>query len=235
MDNKDRANNKLKVVEVAVKKLKPNPWNPNKMSQKMRSKLKAFIKRQGFCEPMVVRPKGKGYQILGGFHRWQIAKELGYQNVPCVIVENLDDKHAKILSINLNSMHGESVPSMLSSLLNELHLDIPLGDLELVLPYDKEEITDFLTLLQLPQGFGDELQLEAERVDSESPTAVTLVLDRKQLALWDKTIQAAREEVAGARNPKARTLELICAKYLAAHKADSEGAESKRAKSSRAG
>lgn len=219
----------MQVVQIDVDKLVPNPWNVNRMSSEMQKKLTAYIKREGLVEPLVVRahPKKRGrLEILGGFHRWTVCKEkLEYKTVPCVVLKDLDDKRAKILSVNLNSMKGEAIPSLLSGLLSDLQQDIPLADLEATLPYDTGEIQDFLTLLQLPEGFADELEEEAQRKDDEAPTVLTLVLDRKQAEQWDEAIEAAREEVGGTRNPKARTLELICEKYLELKGAEREGAE----------
>jgi ParB family chromosome partitioning protein len=77
---------KLTVQEISVEILTPNPWNPNRMSDEMRAKLKAYIRKEGFVEPLIVRPLEKGYQILGGFHRWGIAEELGYRTVPSIVV-----------------------------------------------------------------------------------------------------------------------------------------------------
>ena len=210
----------MDVIQIPVDFLTGNNWNVNRMSAGMQRKLAAYIKREGLVEPLVVRPhptvSGR-YEILGGFHRWSICKdELGYETVPCVVVEGLDDRRAKILSVNLNSMSGETVPSLLSNLLHDLEQEMPLADLEMTLPYEAGEIVDFLSLMQLPDDFADELEDEARAVDEAAPVVVTLVLDRKQAALWDDAIEAAKAEVGGARNPKARTLEVLASRYLAA-------------------
>jgi len=219
----------MNVNEIPVDRLEPNPWNVNRMSSAMMRKLAAYLKREGLVEPVVVRPHPKldgRYQILGGYHRWSICKdELGYETVPCIIVE-LNDKRAKILSVNLNSMKGESVPSLLSNLLHDLEQEMPMPDLEATLPFEQGEITDYLSLLQVPEGFADELEAEAKRKDREAPEVLTVVLDRKQHALWEQAVQVAEDEVAGARNPKARTLELVTAAYLASRGAANEGPKS---------
>jgi hypothetical protein len=111
-------------------------------------------------------------------------------------------------------MSGETVPSLLSNLLHDLEQDMPLPDLEATLPYDQGEIVDFLSLMQIPEGFADDLEDEAERKDKDAPTVLTIVLDKKQAALWGEATALAVEEVGGARNPKARTLELIAARYV---------------------
>jgi ParB-like chromosome segregation protein Spo0J len=208
----------MEVVQLDVHDLVPNPWNVNRMSKSMMRKLAGYLKREGLVEPIVVRPhptREGMYEILGGYHRWSICKaELGYETVPCVVVEGLDDKRAKILSVNLNSMKGEAVPSLLSDLLSDLQQDMPLPDLEATLPYDQGEIVDFLALMQIPEGFADELETEAERKDKEAPTVLTVVLDKKQAALWEEAMELAEEEIGESRNPKARTLELLAEAYL---------------------
>lgn len=218
----------MNVTEIHVDQLVPNAWNVNRMSKGMMRKLTAYLKREGLVEPIVVRrhPKLESrYEILGGFHRWSICKdELGYETVSCVVVE-LNDKRAKILSVNLNSMKGEAVPSLLSNLLHDLEQEMPMPDMEATLPFDQGEITDFLSLLQVPEGFADELEENAKRKDREAPEVLTVVLDRKQHGLWVRAMEVAEGEVGGAKNPKARTLELMATIYLAAKEAEMSGAQ----------
>ena len=189
-------------------------------------KLTAYLKREGLVEPIVVRPhpnKDGRFEILGGFHRWTICKdELGFETIPCVIAD-LNDRRAKVLSINLNSMSGEAVPHLMSNLLHDLEQEMPMADLEATMPFDQGEIVDFLSLMQVPEGFADELEQDAKQKDKEAPEVVTIVLDRKQHGLWEQAIEAAQEEVGGARNPKARTLELLASRYLGQNQAESRG------------
>jgi ParB-like chromosome segregation protein Spo0J len=176
MEKTLRGVEKLTVTEIPVEKLTPNPWNPNRMSDEMRAKLKAYIQREGFVEPLVVRPLDDGHQILGGFHRWRIAQDLGYRTVPCVVVD-LDDRRAKILSINLNEMKGQSLPSLLGALVHDLSRDLSLEDLETQLPYTLEELKDSLELLKIPDGLASFLDAEAAKHGRERPTILTFVVD----------------------------------------------------------
>lgn len=180
---------KLTVVEIGVEELTPNPWNPNRMSEAMRGKLKAYLQREGFVEPLVVRPLGDGYQILGGFHRWEIAKELGYQTVPCVVVD-VDDQRAKVLTINLNEMKGQSLPSLLASLIHDLSKERTLEDLECQLPYSIAELYDSLDLLKIPDGLDEFLRAESERQARERPQILTFVVEDG--ALVEEAIEVAK-------------------------------------------
>ena len=206
------------VVEIEVGKIHPNAWNVNRVPPRMMEKLARYLKREGLVEPLVVRPHRKRegeYELLGGEHRWRIAKtQLGYKTVPCVVVEGLSDRRAKILSVNLNEMSGDSVPSLLSKLLNDLHQEMPLPDLEAVLPYDAREIEDTLSLMQLPEGLGDELEEEADAQDADAPTAVTIVFDREQRATFDEAMEKAAEKIGKARDLKARAVVMMAEAWL---------------------
>ncbi len=171
-----KTDEKLSIQEISVKNLTPNPWNPNRMSDEMRAKLKVYIEREGFVEPIVVRPKNGAYEILGGFHRWGIARELEYETVPCVVVD-LDDRRAKVLSVNLNEMKGESLPNLLADLVHDLSKELTLEDLESQMPYSMSELKDSLELLKIPDGLEAYLDEEAERQERERPTILSFVVE----------------------------------------------------------
>ncbi|MBM3288311.1 MAG: hypothetical protein FJY88_13340, partial [Candidatus Eisenbacteria bacterium] len=182
-------------------------------------KLARYIAREGLVEPLVVRPHPKidgEFEILGGEHRWKIcAEKLQYGTVPCVIVTGLDDKRAKVLSINLNEMSGASVPSLLSKLLSDLHQEMPMPDMEAVLPYDAKEIQDALALMQLPEGLADDLEDEAATMDKESPMVVTVVLDKTQAATFERAMEKASDEIGKAKDFRARAVTRMATAYLA--------------------
>ena len=182
---------KLTVVEIGVEKLTPNPWNPNRMSEAMRAKLKIYLQREGFVEPLVVRPLGEDYQILGGFHRWEIAKELAYPTAPCVVVD-VDDKRAKVLTINLNEMKGQSLPALLANLVHDLSKELVLEDLEKQLPYSIDELKDSLDLLKIPDGLDGFLKTEAERQARERPHILTFVVE--DVDVVERAIEVAKRK-----------------------------------------
>lgn len=209
----------LQIVEIPVGHLIPNPWNVNRMSAEIEHKLTEYLRREGLVEPMVVRPhptEAERYEILGGYHRWKICKEkLGYEAMPCVVVD-LDDKRAKILSINLNEMSGEPVPALLSELLHDLNREIAIEDLETLLPYDASAIEDALELLKLPEGLDRMLEEEAAKEEAEAPVIVSVVLDKKQYAVVEAAMERAIREVGAIKNRKGRAIELMAAAYLRA-------------------
>jgi len=88
------------VRAVPIDKVKANDYNPNVVSEDILAKLRAEISQKGLCEPIHVRSRGDGYEIVDGFHRWQICRDLGWEEVPCII-QDYDDNEAKIKTLQL--------------------------------------------------------------------------------------------------------------------------------------
>jgi hypothetical protein len=48
--------------------------------------LTASMKHQGLHTPIAVRPKGKKFELLAGWRRFQCAKQLGWDTIPCFLI-----------------------------------------------------------------------------------------------------------------------------------------------------
>ena len=208
-------NRAFELVEIDVERIEPNPWNPNRMSPEMYEKLREYVKKEGLVEPIVVRPRGEGYQILGGYHRWKIAQDLGYETVPCAVVE-LDDRRAKILSVNLNEMKGQSVTSLLSELIYDLNKELILEDLETMLPYTEGELKDCLEIMKIPDGLEALLNEQAALAERERPHILSFVVDNAEPV--EKALQAASRRNGGLT--RGRALVEIARAYIAEGEAE---------------
>jgi len=159
-------------------------------------------KWEGLVEPIVVRPHEDGYQILGGYHRWKIAQELGYETVPCAVVD-LDERRAKILTINLNEMKGQSVSALLSELVHDLSQELTLEDLESQLPYGEAELKDALEIMKIPDGLEAMLDDEVEKAERERPHILSFVVEDVE------TVEAAIEKASQATGGLTRGKALV--------------------------
>ncbi|MBK7885509.1 MAG: ParB/RepB/Spo0J family partition protein [Chitinophagaceae bacterium] len=56
------------------------------------TELVESIKTNGVLQPILVRPKGKGYMLVCGERRYRATKEAGLTEVPAVIREMTDDE-----------------------------------------------------------------------------------------------------------------------------------------------
>lgn len=79
--------------------LAPHPGQPRRhFDEDALDELAASIKSRGLLQPILVRPLGKGFQIVAGERRWRAAQRARLHEVP-VIVRELDD--AETLEIAL--------------------------------------------------------------------------------------------------------------------------------------
>ncbi len=92
--------------------LEPSPellevQNLMPMDASDRNRLKDDIEQSGIIrDPIKVYKEGRKYLILGGFNRWTIAVELGFETVPIEIYRVSDeDRKELVIKDNLNRRH----------------------------------------------------------------------------------------------------------------------------------
>jgi ParB family chromosome partitioning protein len=129
----------LNLLNADINNLQPNPWNTNIVSPENEEKIKQSLIRFGMFRPIIVRElkdEPGTLEILGGQHRWMVAKELGYTEVPVINLGPIDDTKAKEIGLVDNGRYGQDDTIALSELLKELGSE----DIELFLPYTDKEL-----------------------------------------------------------------------------------------------
>ena len=206
----------MEIIMIELNKIIPNDYNPNVVAEDTMAKLRAEIAHKGLCEPIIVRGRGNdGYEIVDGFHRWMICRDLGFKEIPCII-QDYDSQEAKIKTLQLNYMRGSAVPIKLASLIHDLNKEISLEDLAKRLPYEEPQLMDSLELLKLPEDFGMSVERQAMEESQEMPMVVSFVLYKNQVEVIEQAIKMAGEYLPeGTKNLKAVALEKICVDFIA--------------------
>jgi len=165
-------NNHPKVEMLATSILTPNPHNARIHSDKQIGQLAANIRRFGFLVPLVV---DDGNIIAAGHGRWEAAKQLGLEEVPCIRARFLSEADRRSFALADNRL----------SELSEWNTELLSAELEILF----EDGIDISTL-----GFSmsdlnfaivdeeDEKPAKAEKVELPDPAtqAVSRLGDR-----WD--------------------------------------------------
>lgn len=110
----------MQIEKKPVDELKAADYNPRKDLKPGDSeyeKLKRSIEEFGYVEP-VIWNKRTG-TVVGGHQRLKVMKDLGYEEVDCVVVD-LDEKKEKALNVALNKISGEWDNTLLANLLKDL-------------------------------------------------------------------------------------------------------------------
>ena len=102
--------------------VKPNDYNPNKVSKQNLELLKQSILTNGWTLPIVVRPD---FTIIDGFHRWTVAgeeplKSLLEGKIPVVIVEHKDKAGNIYGTVTHNRARGTHLLEPMKAIVKEL-------------------------------------------------------------------------------------------------------------------
>lgn len=122
MENKDVLRPLKNVQFVDRDSLKPNNYNPNKVSEQNLELLVQSILTNGWTMPIVVRPD---FTIIDGFHRWTVAgreplKSMLGGKVPVVIVDHKDHAEDVYGTITHNRARGTHLLEPMKAIVQEL-------------------------------------------------------------------------------------------------------------------
>ena len=123
--------------------LKPNDYNPNKVSQENLKLLTQSILTNGWTLPIVVRPD---MTIIDGFHRWTVAGQeplfshLGGK-VPIVIVKHDDESGNIYGTVTHNRARGTHLLEPMKAIVKRLMDDnVPIDEIGKQLGMKPEEV-----------------------------------------------------------------------------------------------
>ncbi len=78
-------------ILVPIEKIRANPDQPRRQFlQEDLDDLTASIKEKGVLQPLIVRPRGDGYEIVAGERRWRAAQAAQLHEVPVLIRDYSD-------------------------------------------------------------------------------------------------------------------------------------------------
>ena len=118
--------------------------------------LAESIRSHGIVQPLLVRRRGDGYELIAGERRWRAAKLAGLTRVPVVVKEVPDDSLLEIALIE-NIQREDLNPIEEAQAYRKLIETVGLTQEALAgrVGRDRSYITNYLRLLRLP----DDLQL----------------------------------------------------------------------------
>ena len=95
---------------VEVDRITPSPFQPRRTFDEAKiEELAASIRNQGIIQPLVVRRKGDGYELIAGERRWRAAMRAGLTQVP-IVVRDASDHEALQLALVENLQREDLNP-----------------------------------------------------------------------------------------------------------------------------
>jgi len=85
------------VREVELGLIKPNPYQPRtEFDDQKLEELARSIEEHGVIQPIIVRKKDGGYELVAGERRWRAAKKAGIRKIPAIVKEYSDGQMLEI-------------------------------------------------------------------------------------------------------------------------------------------
>ena len=142
--------------EVDLNSITPGPMQPRtSFDEAALDRLADSIKTHGVVQPLLVRRRGEGFELIAGERRWRAAKMAGLERVP-ILVRDVPDKDLLEIALIENIQREDLNPIEEAQAYKRLIENVGLTQEALAtrVGRDRSYITNYLRLLRLP----DDLQ-----------------------------------------------------------------------------
>jgi ParB family chromosome partitioning protein len=140
-------------LEIDVDLIKPNVEQPRtRFTEENLEELAQSIRANGLVQPIIVRKKDVGYELIAGERRWRASQRAGLQKIPAIVKE-VDDEKLLELALIENIQRQELNAIEEARAYRKLIETIGLTQ-ELVaerVGKNRTFITNYLRLLKLPE------------------------------------------------------------------------------------
>ena len=174
---------------INIHEIMPNVNQPRKtFDEEKIEELANSIREHGIIQPIVVRKKKKGYEIVAGERRWRASMKAGLSEVPCLLRE-LTDEQNMLLAIIENMQREDLNPIEEAEGIHQMVERFGLTQEQVSKSVGKSRpyITNALRLLKLPEYIREKL---AEGVISagHGRTLITVEDEDLRRQLFDKIV-----------------------------------------------
>ena len=187
IDTEDRGSGN-EVVFVDINAIASNPFQPRQtFNQDEIKNLAQSIEKQGLLQPILLRKKEKGYEIISGERRFRAMKQLGHDKVPCVIKPKITDAEMVEMALVENIQREDLNDIEQAMAYHRLMIDCGLSHEEISIKIGKSRstITNFLRLLKLPEKI-QEMVKRKELTMGHARALLGIDDPQQQIALADK-------------------------------------------------
>lgn len=175
--------------EISIEDIETNPYQPRRhFDPESLQELAASIKEHGVLQPLLVRKKDPGYQLIAGERRLRAAKQAGLSTVP-VVVKALDDRTVMEIALVENLQREDLNPLEEAEAYQRLITEFNLTQEEVAKAVGKSRpaIANTLRLLNLPEPI-QQLVANGQLTMGHARALLSLERPEKQLYISEKII-----------------------------------------------
>lgn len=123
------------------------------------AELAGSIRESGVIQPVVLRTRGDGYELLAGERRWRAAQAAGLHEIPAIVRDDLSDDEAFVVGL-IENLQRESLSPMETAFgLKRLgeHYRMTHAQIGERIGKSREYVSNFLRLLGLAPAVQEQL------------------------------------------------------------------------------
>ena len=176
---------------IAITRIAPNPSQPRKVFRESElASLAASIREQGVLQPLVVRKRGDGYELIIGERRWRASQLAGLDEVPAVILDATDRQVVEMALVE-NVQRADLNPMELAEAFRVLIDDEGMTQDEAGrrVGLDRSSVANHLRLLELPREIQQDLI--DQRLTMGHAKAILQVPAEQRVLVRDQIIRSA--------------------------------------------
>jgi ParB family chromosome partitioning protein len=184
-----------------IEEITPNPYQPRQnLRDKSFAELVDSVRERGILQPLLVRSKDEGYQLIAGERRWRAAQVAGLQRVPVIIKESAEAESFELALIE-NIQRKDLNPIEEGEAYRRLQQDFDLSQENIAkkIGKDRSTVANMIRLLKLPD------KIRTDIVDG----GLTMGHARALLALPDSSLQLQARNVIIKRGLSVRETEKL--------------------------
>jgi len=148
------------ILQVPLDQIETNPLQPRRdFDPQELQQLKQSLESHGLLQPIVVRPTGRGYQVVVGERRLRAAREAGWKEIPVRIVD-LNDQQVFEAAL-IENLHRSDLNAIekAQGFAEYCHrYGVTHEELARRLGLDRSTVSNFIRLLDLPPAVQDALR-----------------------------------------------------------------------------
>lgn len=192
--------NQQQTHELPLKDIEPNPDQPRKnFTEDALETLMESIKNFGIVQPIVVRKKGKKYQIVAGERRYRAASALGLDQVPVIIKDYSTEEVTEIALVE--NLQRQDLDPIEEAFAYQRLMDTFKQTQDLIatrVGRSRSHVANMMRLLKLPEAIQNDLSVGELTIGQARPL-LSLSNEKTQLEVAEKI----KEENLNARQVEA--------------------------------
>ncbi len=204
------------ICKIDLAHVQPNPYQPRiDFDPIALDELKASILQNGVIQPITVRRKQGGYELISGERRVRASIEAGLKDIPAYIIAIDSEREMMELALIENVQRENLNPIEIALGYQRLISECALTQEEVAqkVGKDRSTVTNFIRLLKLPDPVQTSLRIN-EISMGHARALLTAPDDEQRLNLWRRVLEEGlsvrrteslvKEYAKGSSKPKAK-------------------------------